>query len=203
MDTPWPISNTRRMTNAVPFRPALAAVLALLTIVVTFTKSTPASAQQPIRASEAFKQLTGLVGTWDVTERDNPNTKEVANYSLTGGGSVLAEDLRAPDGTANAMGHMYTTYYMDKDQLVLTHFCGAGNQPRMRAKAVADGGTRIVFEMYDITNLATPESFHSESLEVIFLSRVRVDLVYHGTRGPSPGAKSEQVFQLTRRTAAL
>lgn len=162
----------------------------------------PTSAQQTSSA-EAFAQLKTLVGTWDVTERDNPNTKEVATYAMTGGRAVLAEDLRAPEGRSAQMGHMYTTYHMDNGQLVLTHFCGAGNQPRMRMKSVEAGGKKIAFEMYDITNLATPDSFYSQAVEVIFLSADRVNLVYHGTRGPAPGTKSEQVFQLTRRKTSL
>jgi len=181
-------------------KPATIALLAL--VMVAFT-SPLATGQQAANSAEAFAKLKGLLGSWDVTERDRPSTKEIATYKLTGGGSVLTEDLRAPDGSANAMGHMYTTYHMDKGQLVMTHFCGAGNQPRMRIKSVEDGGRRIAFEMYDITNLATPESFHSNAVEVVFHSEDRVDLVYRGTRGPVPGAKSEQVFQLTRRKTSF
>src|SRR5690349_18018063 len=45
-------------------------------IAAVMLATAPASGQQ-IGAAEAFTQLTGLVGTWDVTERDNPKTKEV------------------------------------------------------------------------------------------------------------------------------
>lgn len=40
------------------------------------------------------------------------------------------------------MGHMLMAYHLDKGTLVMTHFCGAGNQPRMRIKSV-DAGRRI------------------------------------------------------------
>jgi hypothetical protein len=159
----------------------------------------PASPQDAIDSSAAFKRLTTLIGTWDVSERDNPNTKEIATYTFAGRG-VLAEDLRAPgDAKASVMGHMYTAYHLDKGTLVMTHFCGAGNQPRMRVTSVTDGGRKISFQMYDITNLATAESFRSDAVDVIFLAEDRVDLVYHGSRGPGGSIKSEQVFQLRRR----
>jgi hypothetical protein len=48
-----------------------------------------------------------------------------AEYTLTGGGSVLMEVL----------GGMSTAYHLDNGTLMLTHYCGAGNQPRMRVKA--------------------------------------------------------------------
>jgi hypothetical protein len=142
-------------------------------------------------SSAAFEQLKRLQGTWDVTEKGNPALSETATYRMTGRGTVLVEDLRG----ASAMGHMLTTYHLDEGQLVLTHFCGAGNQPRMRLKSVEEGGRRILFEIYDITNLASPDAYHSIALEVVFLNDERVDLAY---RGKSGGEESVQLFQLSR-----
>ena len=51
------------------------------------------------------------------------------------------------------------------------------------------------FEMFDITNLADPKSYHSTHLDVVFVSEDRVDLAY---RGITDGRVSTQVFQLTR-----
>jgi hypothetical protein len=150
--------------------------------------------------NDAFRRLMTLVGSWTVTERDNPKTRETATYMMTGAGSVVTEDLRAPAGsTGHAMGHMFTTYHMDKGQLVLTHFCGAGNQPRMRLRAVEDGGRRLSFALYDITNLADPHAYHSNAVDIRFLSDDRIDLVYTGKAG---GKEHVQVFQLTRLTPA-
>ena len=147
----------------------------------------------------AFTRLKTLVGTWDVTERDNPNTRELATYEITGR-NVLTEDLRPAAGSANhTMGHMFTTYHMDNDRLVLTHYCGAGNQPRMRLRSVEDGGRRLSFEMYDITNLADPKAYHSTGVDVVFVTDDRVDLVYNGRAG---GKTLSQVFQLKRQKTA-
>ena len=145
---------------------------------------------------DAFTRLKTLVGTWEVTERDNPNTRELATYEITGR-NVLTEDLRAAAGSANhTMGHMFTTYHMDKDRLVLTHYCGAGNQPRMRLRSVEEGGNRLSFEMYDITNLLDPKAYHSTAVDVVFLADDRVDLVYTGRAGDKTVT---QVFQLQRQ----
>ena len=153
----------------------------------------------PANSNDAYGRLKTLVGTWDVTERDNPNTREVATYSI-GSAGVISEDLRAPAGAAgDAMGHMFTTYHMDKGQLVMTHFCGAGNQPRMRLRSVEDSGKRLLFELYDITNLSDPKAYHSNAVEVVFLADDRVDLVYNGRAGDKAYT---QVFQLTRQRAS-
>jgi hypothetical protein len=88
---------------------------------------------------------------------------------------------------------MMTAYHLDQDRLVLTHFCGAGNQPRMRLTSADDHHVR--FDMYDITNLADPQSYHSTSLDVVFVGKDRVDLVYGGK---AAGKETSQTFQLTR-----
>jgi hypothetical protein len=164
-------------------------------VALTLAWPMTASGEQEVDSRAAFERLKRLVGTWDVTEKSNPAMADAATYSMTGNGSVLIEDMR---GATNGAGHMLTAYHLDKGHLVLTHFCGAGNQPRMRIKAVGDGGRRIAFEMYDITNLADPQGYHSTSVDVVFLNDDRVDLEYRGTRA---GTKTTQVFQLSRRRA--
>jgi hypothetical protein len=146
------------------------------------------STAQQIDSSAAFARLKTLAGTWDVREKgtDRPST---FLYEMTGRGSVLIENA----------GGMMTAYHLDKGTLVLTHFCGAGNQPRMRVKAVDNDGRHIRFEMYDITNLASPQSYYSNTLDVTFYGDDRVELTYGGTTN---GVTSSQTFLLSRRKSA-
>src|SRR5262245_59053952 len=166
-----------------------------IAVMVVLMVTTPLMIAGEPRAdsSAAFDRLKGLIGTWDVTQKGS-NRTEAATYTMTGGGSVLVESLHSPANSA--MGHMLTAYHLDKGTLVLTHFCGAGNQPRMRVKTVEDGARTIAFEMYDVTNLADPQAYHSTKLDVVFHDADRVDLVYRGMRA---GTESTQVFQLTRK----
>ena len=48
---------------------------------------------------------------------------------------------------------------MDNKRVMATHYCGAGNQPRMQASASPDGKT-ITFNFVDATNLASPDAGH-------------------------------------------
>jgi hypothetical protein len=51
-------------------------------------------------------------------------------------------------------GHddMISMFHMDGDRLLMTHYCGAGNQPRMQAKVSPDR-TTFAFDFIDGTNL--------------------------------------------------
>ena len=177
-----------------PFNPVMRRILRFLCLVLlcVLAASTLTWGKPELSAREAFERLKGLTGTWEVTQRDNSSARGRAVYSQASGGSVLTEQMMSPQGSVG----MLTIYHMDGEKLVLTHYCGAGNQPRMRMNAVHDGGRKLVFEMYDITNLASPQAYRSTGVDVVFLSDDRVNLEY---RGWAEGRESTQVFQLTRK----
>ncbi len=149
----------------------------------TETSTASLEPHQATDSRAAFERLRGLVGTWSFTV-DGRVVSDDATFRIAANDKVLVED----------MGGMVTMYHLDGDKLMLTHYCNAGNQPRMRmTKADADN---IAFEMYDITNLASPTSYHSNTLNVKFLSRDHVVLTYGGKSGRK---EPPQVFELTRK----
>jgi hypothetical protein len=46
--------------------------------------------------------------------------------------------------------HPVTMMYRDNDQLLLTHYCDAGNRPRMAGKVSPDG-KKVEFEFLDLS----------------------------------------------------
>lgn len=111
----------------------------------------PASAAGPAKASPAspaLERFKSLAGEW-VAAEDGPMSKKgdlVARYTVTAGGSAVVETV-----FPGSEHEMVTVYTADGPDVVLTHYCMEGNQPRMRAKAPAgskvefafDGGSRI------------------------------------------------------------
>jgi len=59
-------------------------------------------------------------------------------------------------------------FHMDGDRLLLTHYCEAGNQPRMSATASPDGKT-ITFNFLDATNLISPDAGHMHRVVFTFV----------------------------------
>ena len=89
---------------------------------------------------------------------------------------------------------MTTVYHMDGDELRMTHFCNAGNQPRM--KAASYHGDSIHFDFVDVTNLSAPEAYHTRTLRVEFVDVDHVDLHFVGLKA---GKDVPGTVSLTRR----
>ena len=74
----------------------------------------------------AFSRLKTLVGEW---ETDSQQTGKIhTSYEPIAGGTALVERE-----SGDKMPVMMTVYHLDGDRLLLTHYCMAGNQPRMGA----------------------------------------------------------------------
>ena len=99
-------------------------------------------------AHKSFDLLKGLEGTWAHTNQQGKTIQVV--FRLTAGGSALMSEIMG-SGPEN----MITMFHMDGERLLLTHYCGAGNQPRM--KMIASDAKSVTFEFLDGTNIGPGE----------------------------------------------
>lgn len=93
--------------------------------------------------------ISELLGDWDLTDEEGTR-HHAATFAMTAGGSAVRETMFP--GEAHEMTNLY---HMDGGDLVITHYCTVGNQPRMVAsKAVeTDDGTVFHFELESVSNL--------------------------------------------------
>ena len=63
---------------------------------------------------------------------------------------------------------MVTLYYLDGDHLMMTHYCMANNQPRMRADSSTSSTSAIKFTFVDATNLSGPDAGHMHAHSIIW-----------------------------------
>ena len=103
-------------------------------------------------AVKTFDQLKTLNGTWEGKSPKGDPFKVI--FRPTANGSALMSEILGQED-------MITMFHMDNNRVLATHYCGAGNQPRMVASSSADGKT-ITFNFVDVTNLATPKSGHMD-----------------------------------------
>jgi hypothetical protein len=97
----------------------------------------------------AFEKLKTLQGSWEgqITATGTPFDGKATQVSLrvTSMGHALMHEMRG----AGRPDDPITMFYMDGDRLVLTHYCDAGNRPRMTGKMSPDGKT-LEFEFLDV-----------------------------------------------------
>ena len=125
------------------------------------TKPAPGS----INAEQALERLKKLAGDWQYVSAPDAASKDqtVLRYRVIGGGSAVVETI-FPGGDME----MATVYHRDGDQLVLTHYCCCGNQPRMRATGTGDKD-EIAFELTGGTNLNPEKDMHMHSFRLRFV----------------------------------
>lgn len=109
-------------------------------------------------AQKSFDKLKTLAGTWkgSVTT-DLPGAKTgmddqpmYVSFRVTSRGNALVHEIKQP-GTPDDLkkDDPITMFYLDGDRLLLTHYCDAGNRPRMTGKMSADGKS-VEFEFLDV-----------------------------------------------------
>jgi hypothetical protein len=119
------------------------------------------SAAAQSSAQKSFDAMKSLAGEWEGNDQTGANV--AVNYHMTGGGSALMSEIRS-----SKPGHaedMISMIHLDGDRLLLTHYCSAGNQPRMKATMSPDGKS-ITFDFVDGTNITKSQPGHMQ--RVIF-----------------------------------
>jgi len=111
-----------------------------------------------------FEKMKLLVGEWKGTSMDKKPV--MVTYTLVSDNSALMERL-----AIGGESEMVTMYHPDGDHLMMTHYCSAHNQPRMRSQTVSGEIKNITFDLVDVTNLSSPNAHHMKKLVVTFADR--------------------------------
>jgi hypothetical protein len=109
-------------------------------------------------AQKSFDKLKTLAGSWEARTTLTPPQPEMRDGTLmqlslrvTSRGNALVHEMKEagkPDDP-NRYDHPLTMLYVDSDRLYLTHYCDAGNRPRMVARTSPDGKT-VDFDFVDV-----------------------------------------------------
>ena len=110
-------------------------------------------------AQKSFDTLKALAGSWQghvttIPLQAGMGDNGVVQISLrvTSRGNALVHEMKAagtPDDPAK-YDHPVTMLYLDNDRLLLTHYCDAGNRPRMVARTSPDG-KKVEFDFLDLS----------------------------------------------------
>ena len=159
-----------------------------LRVAVSLILLTAAAAFAQTDAQKAFKTIKSMPGSWEGMA-SNGKTVQVT-FKETSGGSAVMSEITGPE-------NMITMFHLDgPNKLMVTHYCAAGNQPRMQASVSSDGKV-ITFNYVDATNLASPDAGHMQRLVITV-----IDDNHHTEEWTfaDHGKEMKEVFDLHRKS---
>jgi hypothetical protein len=114
--------------------------------------SCAASAFGQPETQKAFEKLKSLAGSWEGTMTTHPKIDGAdgiatkVTFRVTSMGHTLMHEMTG----AGRPDDPITMLYLDDGELALTHYCDAGNRPRMAGKVSPDGKT-VTFDFTALT----------------------------------------------------
>ena len=151
----------------------------------------PAKAPAPHAGLERMKKLAG---TWVEADKDGKPTDQVASViKVTAGGSAVVETLFP--GQPQEMVSVYTA---DGPDLIMTHYCVLGNQPRMKADRNSPLN-QIVFRFAGGTNLNPAKDRHMHEATLTIVGDDRIEVCGTGWENGAPAKEMCCGLKLVRK----
>ena len=138
-------------------------ILVLLFAFFCVSRTFAASLLDPAAARSAFDLYKTFDGKWK--GKSTKGWTEEITFRTIAGGSVVVED----SFNAHPNESMLTTVVMDNDRVLLTHYCVAGNQPRLQLTAYDEQSKTLVFTYFDGTNLPSRNKGHMDKVVIQFV----------------------------------
>jgi hypothetical protein len=162
---------------------------AALSFAVAADEKHPASGASK---SAGFERIKALSGEWQVTHGPAGHGPEegTVTYKVTAGDSAVLETLFG--GTEH---EMITLYYMEGDNLALTHYCMLQNRPHMRAEPQSTTD-KLTFKCQDGDNKLEAEThMHQVTFTFVDPDHLKTEWVLYKSGKPD----STHAFELTRK----
>jgi hypothetical protein len=138
----------------------------------------------PSGADAAFATLKVLQGVWTIRKAGHDIATKMT-YDIGSRGSIVTEEF----------GRELSVFSLDRGTVLMTHYCNADNQPRLRLTLPVAAGV-FDFIMTDITGLDEPGGAHVR--EVVYRMRdartMDLTIVWANT-----GAAAPEAYTLTRQ----
>jgi len=132
-------------------------------------------------SNAAMEKLKKLAGTWVTVDKDGKPTEEIASIiKVTAGGSVVHETLFP--GQPHEMVSVYT---VDGSDLLMTHYCVLGNQPRMKADSKSPAN-QIIFKFAGGGNLDPKKDKHMHEATLTIVDENHLEVNGIGWENGSP-----------------
>ena len=130
-------------------------------------------------AQKSFDQLKTLAGSWEGRITTVPLKAEIegklarTSLRVTSMGNAIVHEMTGEGRPDDPI----TMLYLDGDRLLLTHYCDAGNRPRMTGKISADGKI-VEFDFLDVAGSTQYGHMHHAVFTLIDANHHTEDWTY-------------------------
>jgi hypothetical protein len=141
-----------------------------------------------------FEKIKKMAGTWVEADKDGkPTDKVFSVVKVIAGGSTVVET--AFPGTPM---EMVSVYHLDKGDLVMTHYCVLGNQPRLKADPKSKPN-QIKWDFVGGTNLDVQKDTHMHSAVVTFIDDDHIEIAGEAWVDGKPSPEHCGTMKLVRK----
>jgi hypothetical protein len=146
-------------------------------------------AAQKVDPKAALERLKGLAGEWrGKAGHGEAASPAVVRWETISGGTAVMETLFP--GTPH---EMRSVYHLDGPDLVMTHYCAMGNQPRMKL-AAASTRDELVFEFAGGSHLDPKKDTHVHSGRIRFAGQDQLEADWAVFRGEAEAGANRFVL---------
>jgi hypothetical protein len=128
--------------------------------------------ERPMTAADAkmvFERFKSMAGTWK--EKSGKGWTGTSKYELAAKGTVVMHRSIFDGGENDGM---ITTFFLDRDRLLLTHYCEAKNQPTLVASTIDNATNSVTFRFLSGTNMESRDVGHMDSAIYRFIDANRI-----------------------------
>ena len=144
--------------------------------------------------SAGLDRIKKLVGTWVAADdKGQPTDQVVSVFKVTAAGSAVHETIMP--GT----GHeMVSVYHADGKDVVMTHYCALGNQPKMKLDP-ASTDKELKFVFVGGTNLDPAKDMHMHEGSIKWLDDDHIEWTWSGYLDGKPAKGHGISMKLVRK----
>jgi len=148
----------------------------------------------PAPTNANLEKMKKLAGTWLAADENGKPTDQVMSIiKVTAGGSVVHETI-----FPGQPQEMVSVYSVDGPDLVMTHYCVLGNQPRMKADRNSSAN-EIHFQFAGGANLDPAKDKHMHEATLTFVDDDHIEVKGVGWDGGAPSKEMCCGLKLVRK----
>jgi hypothetical protein len=145
-------------------------------------------------ANPALEKLKKLAGEWvAMDDKGKPTDQVVSVFKVTAAGSAVHETI-----FPGAAHEMVSVYHLDGKDLLMTHYCALGNQPRMKLDPKGKPN-ELKFAFAGGTNLDPAKDMHMHEGSITLVDDDHIEWTWSGYSGGKPADGHSVSMKLARK----